>query len=103
MKFTGNEIFTISLRDASVFTKRYRINNPFGVIGGYFSKTAIQNILNQPNCVGIRYYYGINDEKVQALIITGVDSNGDDLFKGQLADRSFLCPPECGHKNPLNS
>lgn len=103
MAFTGNEDHSISLQMASAWTQNYRNANPNQINGHYFGKTAIDAILAQPGCVGIRIYYAINDIGVKQLIVTGVDANENDLYNGLLAERSVLCPPTCGISNPLNS
>lgn len=103
MTFTGNENHDIPLNTASAWTANYRNANPNQIKGHYFGKTAILAILEQSGCVGIRVYYAINSDGVKQLIVVGVDANGNDLYNGLLADRSFNCPPDCGAANPLNS
>lgn len=103
MAFTGNEDHSIPLATASEWTKNYRLANPNQINGHYFGKDAIQAILAQNNCVGIRIYYALNEAGVKQLIITGVDANENDLYNGLLAERSIQCPPTCGVSNPLNS
>jgi hypothetical protein len=103
MTFTGNEDHSISLQEASEWTKNYRNANPGQTLAHYFGQSAITAILNQAGCVGIRIYYALDTEGTKQLIITGVDSNGNDLYNGLLADRSHRCPPVCGTANPLNS
>jgi hypothetical protein len=54
MSFTGNENHNISLTDASALTANFRTGKPANTILGFFyGKQAIQNILNQEDCVGI--------------------------------------------------
>lgn len=104
MAFTGKENHSISLDDAAHLTKNYRDNNPPGItLGHYFGRDAIDAILAQDECVGIRIYYGLTDEGTKQLVITGVDADKNDLYDGVLAERSILCPPDCGTLNPLNS
>jgi hypothetical protein len=102
MPFTGNEDHSISLQEAAEWTKNYRNANPNQTLAHLFGKTAIAAILNQASCVGIRIYYALDEAGVKQLIITGVDAAGNDLYNGQLAERSFRCPPDCGAVNPLN-
>lgn len=103
MAFTGNEDHSITLATASEWTKAYRDANPNSIIGHYFGGAAIEAILAQQNCVGIRIYYAINDVGVKQLVVTGVDGAGNDLYNGVLAERSYNCPPDCSNSNPLNS
>lgn len=104
MSFTGNEDNSITLSAAAAITKNYRDSVTSGTtIGHYFGKSAIQAILNQTNCVGIRVYYAIDETGKKQLVITGVDSSENDLYTGLLADRSACCPTHCSTANPLNS
>ena len=104
--FTGTENHEISLEDASILTERYR--NQFSstqlfIKGEFFGKQAIQNLINEPNCVGIRIYYGLNENNIPKLVIVGVDFNENDLIQGSILDFGKLCPPACSNSNPLNS
>jgi hypothetical protein len=104
MSFNGGEDHSISLTDAAALTANYRNSQSTGaILGEYFGKDAINSILSQTGCVGIRIYYGQDTTGVKKLVITGVDSNGDDLYNGTLAERGFPCPPTCSTSNPLNS
>jgi hypothetical protein len=103
MAFTGNEDHDIPLQTAAEWTKNYRTNNPGQTQGHYFGKTAIDAILAQAGCVGIRIYYALDELGAKQLIITGVDAHENDLYNGLLAERSQKCPPTCGMMNPLNS
>jgi hypothetical protein len=104
MNYTGHENHSISLPDAAAMTQRFRNANPPGtIISEYFGADAINSILSQPGCVGIRLYYAMDDNSVQHHVISGVDANGDDLFNGVLADNGQTCPPNCATVNPLNS
>lgn len=104
MSFTGNEDHSISLADAAQLTKNYRDNNPTdATLAHYFGEKAILKILAQEECVGIRIYYAQTDDGTKQLVITGVKADGDDMYEGKLADRSYLCPPDCSSLNPLNS
>lgn len=104
MSFTGEEDHDISLEDAAALTASYRTEYPTEVKGHFFGKDAIQAILDQTNCVGIRIYYGIDSGTGEKhLIIVGATAGEDDLYEGLLAERSVSCPPYCGGNNPLNS
>ena len=105
MSFTGNENHAISLQAASELTKNHRDNHPNSINGFYYSKSAIEGILNQSGCVGIRIYYGEDNSTppVQCLVISGVKSNEDDICYGLLAEFGKPTPPDGGNGNPLNS
>lgn len=103
MSFTGTEKHDITLAEAADWTRTYRVENPGATKGHFYGKTAIQNILNQTGCVGIRIYYAIDNNGAKQLIIVGANSVENDLYNGLLAERSVTCPPRCGVNNPLNS
>jgi hypothetical protein len=104
MSVTGNENHDISLSDAATMTKNYRDTITSGTtIAHCFGNGAIQDILDQTGCVGIRIYYAITNDGKKQLVITGVNSSGNDLYNGKLADRSMCCPADCSSANPLNS
>jgi len=104
MAYTGNEDFKIDLVDAKVLTRRYRgTMSTTDKSGGYFGKSNLIALLSQDTCVGIRYYYGLDENNVQVLVIVGVDSNQNDLLNGLILERSFPCPTSCGEANELNS
>jgi sensor domain CHASE-containing protein len=104
MSFTGNENHDITLAAAAIMTKRYRDSISAGdIIGHYFGKDAISDILNQSNCVGIRIYHALNSDNVKQLVIVGVTSDENDQYTEKLAENSFLCPSLCAADNPLNS
>ena len=100
----GHENHEISLAEAAEFTQRYREQMSSSQIkGGFFGRDALSAILNQENCIGIRYYYGLDENNKQVLVLVGVDHEENDLFNGELAERSLMCPPYCGINNELNS
>jgi hypothetical protein len=109
MACTGKEDHSIGLADASELTSNYRASLGTGdspIIGGYFGGDAISAILAQDGCIGIRYYYGLDESgtsPVPVLIIVGVDGDCNDMTDGLLAERSTPCPPICGSSNSLNS
>ena len=103
MSFTGNEDHSISLTDAAALTENYRDNNVGAVKGHFFGKTAIQDILDQADCVGIRIYYGENASGDKKLVLVGAKANEDDLENGELAQFGIDCPSRCGNNNALNS
>lgn len=104
MSFNGNEGEFISLDEASQMTARYRNTiQPGEVIGQFIGKDLIEKIINQDECVGIRIYFGVNENGKNSLVLVGADSNEDDLFQGKIADRGWDSPPHHGIANPLNS
>lgn len=103
MSFTGNEPHEITLAEAAALTANHRTNHPNEILGLFFGKTAILEILNQENCVGIRAYYGEDNQGANKLVIVGVDANKNDLINGKIADYGIPCPQRCSNSNSLNS
>jgi len=103
MSFTGNENHSISLTAAADLTANYRSSHLNSVLGFFYGKTAISDILAQDDCVGIRIYFGEDDLGNTQLVICGVKADEDDIVNGLLAEFGAACPPSCGTSNALNS
>lgn len=102
--FTGNEDHSISLIDAKKLTKNFRDKaGADPILGGFFGKKALEEILDQQDCVGIRYYYGESKDGDPVLVLVGVTANGGDMPLGNLAEIAKPCPPYCILGSPLNS
>ncbi|MBI3194191.1 MAG: hypothetical protein HYZ34_06970 [Ignavibacteriae bacterium] len=106
MAFTGDENHAISLNDAARLTYNFRESRVIPDIkGGYFGRRAIEEVLGQDGCVGIRIYYGTKDDGSPSFVVVGVDAIEDDIIDGNAAimDENLPCPPRCGKANVLNS
>lgn len=102
MPFNGNESSPISLPEAIEMTTKYRTENPGATKAHFFGKNKLLQILNQPECVGIRAYYGNETLGTKQLVLVGVDSDEKDLFNGVILDMSVPCPNYCDALSPLN-
>ena len=99
----------ISLDEAAAQARRHRgppsggppSGNPHK--GGLFLRAELDQLLAQPGCAGLRFYYGRKDDGQDTLILVGVDEKGNDMEQGVLMEEHFLCPPVCGTANALNS
>jgi len=102
MAFNGNEGTYITLAQGNAWTASYRSANPTGVKAHFYGKNKLQEILNQPGCVGIRMYRCIDDTGTAQLVLVGVTANQTDMTTGLLLERSVLCPPYCDSGSSLN-
>jgi len=103
MKSNNKMSHLISLHDAQKLTENFRAENEVkSPIGGMFEKESVLAVLNQPECVAMRYYFGIDDNNKKVLIIVGVDLQGNDMIDGIIIEKAFPCPPYCGDINSIN-
>lgn len=94
----------IPLDQAADLTRRYRLSVPPGsTIAGMYHRGALDGILAQPGCAGIRFYFGRQADGELTLVVVGVDQDGIDLVQGDIIDVHYPCPPFCGAANPLNT
>lgn len=106
MSFDGNEEHEISFDDAAQLTYNYRKQmDDKQIQGGFFGRKAIETLLAQDSSVGIRYYYGLDDDGYQELVLVGTDGDENDLVASTniVFTEVFKCPPTCGENNMLNS
>ena len=102
--FTGSENHDIPLSEAAEMTARYRATMAAGSRkGGFFGAQKLREILDQRDCVGIRYYYGLDENNQQVLVLTGVKADENDIVDGIIAEAAIPCPSQCGNNNILNS
>jgi hypothetical protein len=101
-QYKGDEKHVVSLEEATRYVKNFR-SNPLAPAtkGGYFGRNIFEKILAQPGTVGIRYYYAANDDGSPTIVLVGVDSTGDDMVKGVVAEHGLPCPPFCPTVNSL--
>jgi hypothetical protein len=105
--FYGNENHDITFAAAGALTKKYRDNNPANAIkGGFFGREAIEALLAEDGCVGIRYYHGINSDNKPVIVLVATDTNENDLVNEALEheckEMGIPCPNQCGANNILN-
>ena len=77
-----------------------------------YDSEAFVALLNQPDCVKVRLYYGMNEKLEICAIFVGVDTNGNEItIKGAgiansinagdeyVIEVSTKCPPNCPPEN----
>lgn len=102
MPFTGNEDCTTTLSNAADMNKRYRSNFPTQPKGIYFSQATLHDVLNQDDCVGIRFYFAQDADNQMTLTFAGVTADEDDILD-IIGDSGIRCPTACSTSNDLNS
>lgn len=90
----------IPLDEAIAQAKRYREGMHKG---GLFLRKEVDELLAQPGCAALRFYYGRREDGADTLILVGSDEKGNDMTNGVVLDIHFTCPPFCNDTSPLNS
>ena len=110
MPFFGTEGKEITLETAAQLTQNYREANPSPgtILGCFLGRNILNKILEQPECEGIRFYYGLNGSTPE-LVAVGADSEENDqigVVSGVhciIADEGYKCPPYSSQPNSLNT
>ena len=93
-----------SLADAADLTANYRATISTGdTIAMFVGRNKLLDILNQPGCMGVRIYYGLDSKGEKRMVLVGASSNEDDMEKGVIVDHLDACPTMCSSANSLNS
>lgn len=101
MAFDGTEGGEISLKLGVSMTASYRRAYPNSTQAHFFGKDILNEILAQEDCMGIRMYYGIDENGAKQLVLVGADSHENDITE-LVADLSFPCPNVCDTNSALN-
>lgn len=121
---------SISLERAKQLTSSYRKNKKKVLKDEYhnkatlpvcetFEREAFDELLSQPGCVSIRFYFGMDEEMNVTLVFVGVDENDKDMLPQQAGDMTMMatsaggdagvydnstrCPPTCPPDSTLNT
>jgi hypothetical protein len=71
------------------------------VKGAAFERAALEQILAQPGCDKVRFYYAAEDNGSPTIVLVGVDTSGKDMTQGKLMERGSPCPPYCDAASSL--
>ena len=99
---TPNTGGPISLPQAIQWTTNFRSTNSGAVKAHFFGEVIINQILNQPGCIGLRLYNAIDANNQPQILLVGVDANGDDMTNDTIADLSLPCPNHCPSNSVLS-
>ncbi len=98
-----NNNHEITLQEAITMTHAYQNYPQFAgqTKAGLISATAIQDLLNQPGCVGVRIYFALDLNNNLTTVLVGTDNADNDITSGILLNRGIKCPPQCSLNSPL--
>ena len=86
----------ISIETATEFTKSYADAHPNENLSYHLGRNIIEQILAQPGCVGMRFYYGYNTQGQKTLVYVGMDASGNDLVKKTMVTENGVMMSEEG-------
>ncbi len=113
----------ISLDKAIEMTKRYRDGKQKILAPEYhgenilllsetFSREAFESLLSQPDCAGIRIYFGMDEAMTVRIIAVATDKDNADILpsadkdgdteEGDIVEQGQACPTICPPPSPLN-
>lgn len=99
---TGNEGEIITIEEAVKYTKKYKDSEGASAIKAeFFGKNSLSEILNQENCVGIRFYFGKQENGNLNIVAVGCGADGEDQYEGIILEKAEPCPPFCSKNSPL--
>lgn len=103
MAFNGSEGSWITATDGGTLTKNYRDSAPSGCkIAQFLGKDKLQDLLDVEGSMGIRIYYGLDNDGKQKVVLVAADANENDIMS-LILDTAVPCPSRCSNKNALNS
>ena len=71
--------------------------------GGHLPREVIDQVLAQPGCTGLRFYYGTKSDGSMTLVFVGIDEQERDMADGSIVEDAYPCPPFCDATSPLIS
>lgn len=96
MKINKNSGEIITLEEAKSYTHSFQRLYPQEKKAFFVGKDRLLQILEQPDCLGIRIYNGYNDdENTSNKVLIGVDSTGNDVEEGIIVEKLVPCPSVC--------
>ncbi len=62
---------------------------------------SIRRILEQKDTARLRIYLAQDDQNQPTLVFLGADAAGQEQYRGEIAEYSLPCPPNCPDKSPF--
>lgn len=104
----------ISLREAKELIGRYKVEKDQVLKREYenvlsfsesFNRDAFDTLLKKPGCEGLRFYFGMFEDRKVTLVAVAVDANGNDILDARnnnenevlddIVEKGTHCPPNC--------
>lgn len=70
----------IGLEEGARLVQNFKTANPDATPGYFIGRNIIDQILNQPGCVGITFRKCLTENNEEHLVYTGVDAEGKDIL-----------------------
>ena len=70
----------IGLEEGIQLVQNFKAANPDATPGYFIGRNIIDQILNQPGCVGITFRKCLSENNEEHLVYTGVDAEGKDIL-----------------------
>lgn len=98
-----NNSHEITLQEAITMTHAYQNSPQFAgqTKAGLIDASAVEALLNQQGCAGMRIYFALNAHNNLTLVLVGTDINEKDMTTGVILDKLKDCPPFCDFDSPL--
>jgi len=71
----------IGLAEGKQLVQNFREANPNATPGYYIGRNILNQILNQPGCVGINFRKCLSENNEEHLVYTGVGADGKDILE----------------------
>jgi hypothetical protein len=105
-KYSKKEGSPIDHAQAKGWMKKFRDKYPGKdvVIARFFGADIVNKVVNHPESVGMRVYFGDDDHDQMEIFLVGVREDGSDIWPtagkdggggGTIANGSLPCPPYC--------
>lgn len=82
---------SMTLNDAKPLMKKFRTLYPALTVGNMFGKTALLSVLNQTDCVAIRFYNAVLENGQLTLVGVGVKADNTEITDGVIIERAMCC------------
>lgn len=102
MSFDGREGEFYTPEKAGEFTRRYRAAKINPIEGGFIGREKLQAILDQDGCMGIRVYFGLDEDNTMNMVFVGADVEHNDILD-KVVEFIKKNPPYGSSPNSLNS